>query len=401
MSFSSRLSIVAGGFLLGLLLPVARPVAFGSEPDSKSLSDSESALLKRVVNNWRVVYSQIKSFYFCWASQWTRKNSTAPFSKTRTELWMDDLRYRTIEWRARRQRAADSKPTSTEHETFEKSSEVAFDGPTTYQLSEFGASRIVNGEELHPWQRAERFPVLLAYRALARWPRSRVLSQNAIIGKTHCVKLERRSGSTVETLWLDPARNDLIVAWANRSDPANDTFLTIEYDHDAKVGWVPTRWTSTSPKGPTISSTVTRFRINENIPADALTLKFPPGTTVLDFHGLERYVVAKDGSKTDITKCDSADALRIYDALEQTAEFNIDEQPLRDVLDFIAQRYQIKMAIDAEAVRQRQIDPSTEVKMRYSGIKLKSLLNILLEQSRKPLTYEVRQGVLTVIPAKK
>ena len=93
--------------------------------------------------------------------------------------------------------------------------------------------------------------------------------------------------------------------------------------------------------------------------------------------------------------------LKIREALEQVVEFAVDEEPLRDALDFIAQRYQIKVVFDAQAIRQKLIDPSIAVKMPYSGIKLKSLMNILLEQSRKPLTYHVGQGVLTVIPAKK
>jgi hypothetical protein len=410
MPVSPRMSIVATFCLLGLLLSAASVNASGSEPESKSPSDNESAILKRVLDNWRARESRIKSFYLCWNSQWTMNKSTAPYGKTRTEFWMyGDLRYRTIKSNVRRRRATGSNPANTEQETFEESSEVAFDGATTRELlGRQAEGRILNGEDLSPWQRGERFPVLLTYRPLIWRPRLRVVSQNAIIGKSHCVKLERREDSSVETFWVDTARGDLVVAWEKTSSRPYDRFLTIDYDHDSKYGWVPARWTCTyqapptyHPEGMTSSSTVTRFTINERIPADMLTLKFPPGTTVLDFHGLERHVVAKDGSKRDITKCDSADTLKIYEALEQEVEFAIEEEPLRDALDFIAQRYQIKVAIDANAVRQRQIDPSIEVKMRYSGIKLKSLLNILLEQSRKPLTYAIRQGVLTVLPAGK
>jgi hypothetical protein len=409
MSFVPRMPIVAACCWLGLALSATVNTS-GSDLESKPSGDNDSAIPKRVLDNWRARESRIKSFYLCWDSQWTMKNFPGTPGNTRTELWMDgDLPYRTIKWNVPPRRATGSKPAKTEQETLVESSEVAFDGATTRELLGWQAEgRVLNGEDLYSWQRGERFPVLLAYRPLTWRPRLRVVSQNAIIGKTHCVKLERREDSSVETFWVDTARGDLVVAWEKKPSRPYDRFLTIEYDHDSKYGWVPARWTCTyqapptyHPEGMTSSSTVTRFTINERIPADMLTLKFPPGTTVLDFHGLERYVVAKDGSKRDITKCDSADTLKIYEALEQAVEFTISEEPLRDALDFIAQRYQIKIAIDAQAERQKRIDPSIEVKTPYNGIKLKSVLNILLEQSRKPLTYEVRQGVLTVIPAKK
>ena len=40
---------------------------------------------------------------------------------------------------------------------------------------------------------------------------------------------------------------------------------------------------------------------------------------------------------------------RISEALDQTVEFDIDPEPLKDAIDFIAQRYQIPIILDAKA----------------------------------------------------
>jgi hypothetical protein len=91
----------------------------------------------------------------------------------------------------------------------------------------------------------------------------------------------------------------------------------------------------------------------------------------------------------------------IYDSLNETTDFIVDPEPLKDALEFIAQRYHIRTAIDDRAVRQGLIEPAAVVQTQKHGIKLKELLEILLKQSSKPLRYEIRNDVVTVISARK
>ena len=284
-----------------------------------------------------------------------------------------------------------------------------FDGSTSRQLSLDGQSAVVrsddDGNQLNG---IAVFPLLLALRPLSR---------GGVARASQPLRAHRQRDHRQQTLSQDRAariqfcRHILARSRSRRCDrplgaraPRKaEASVSIEYQRDKTHGWVPALFSQTNSAngyGFTSENTVTSFTFNARFPDETFTLTFPPGTTVVDWTQLEKYVVAQDGSKTDLPD-DSPGTLKIREALEQTVEFNIDEQPLRDVLDFIAQRYQIKVVFDAQAIRQGLIDPTIAVKMPYSGIKLKSLMNILFEQWRNSLTYHVGQGVLTVIPAKK
>jgi hypothetical protein len=392
--------------LFGLLLLAAWPGATASEPATKATTDSDSAVLKRIFDNWRGRQLRIKTLYFAWNIQWTPKGSTVPVIARRMELWMDeDLRYRTVEW-WNRQKEMDTKPNPSQQSEFQKLFEVAFDGHTSYRLDLLTNppdGNVQSPTGPHPWNECGRFPILLAYRPLSHnSAHFRVLNQNGIVGKTHCVKLQYRSGSSVENIWVDPAREDLVVAWEDGSGRNPATFLTIEYDRHATDGWIPARWTNVwNRPRETTSSTVTKFALNESIPQDTFTVKFPPGTTILDKTVLEKYVVAKDGSKSNVLKLDSPKSLKIYETLGRYVEFLLDPQPLKDALDFIATRYRIKVTFDAQAVHDGAIDPNVEVQSSDTGLKLSALLQSLLQQSAKPLTYHVRKGELIITSARK
>jgi len=251
------------------------------------------------------------------------------------------------------------------------------------------------------------FPLMLALRSYSRggiersskqW---RVISENAILDNKHCVKIQFEQSGIVETYWIDSAREDVIVGWEQRQSRSQSSFVSIQYRHDEKNGWLPSRWTETRHSNwgkQSSENTVTQFSINEKFPKETFTLAFPPGTTVVDRKLVEKYVVAKDGSKVDVLKFDSPGSLRIHETLESQVDFSIDPEPLKNALEFIASRYQIEVVIDPQAVKRGLIDPSIDVKLAAPGIKLRSTLNLLLEQSRKPLGFEVRKGTLVIIP---
>jgi hypothetical protein len=93
MSHSSRLSIVAGSILLGLVLPVGRVDALGSQPESKGLSDNALALRRRILAHWRARQEQSNSFHYAWDARVTfPKAMNRPVREVHRELWMDGRR---------------------------------------------------------------------------------------------------------------------------------------------------------------------------------------------------------------------------------------------------------------------------------------------------------------------
>jgi hypothetical protein len=92
---------------------------------------------------------------------------------------------------------------------------------------------------------------------------------------------------------------------------------------------------------------------------------------------------------------------RIEAALDSLVEFTIDPQPLKEAIDFIAQRYHIPILLDAKSLEDASIDTSTEVKLPYSGMKLRNMLKLLLEQLPQPLGFEIQDGVLSITTIEK
>ena len=69
---------------------------------------------------------------------------------------------------------------------------------------------------------------------------------------------------------------------------------------------------------------------------------------------------------------------RIEDTLEKPAECDFQDQPLTDVVAFLAEYASIKMVIDVEALTEEGIATDMPVTRKLSGLKLRSLLNLIL-----------------------
>jgi hypothetical protein len=83
-------------------------------------------------------------------------------------------------------------------------------------------------------------------------------------------------------------------------------------------------------------------------------------------------------------------ARKVRESLEQPVDFNVEPQSLKDALDFIAARYQIKIEIDPV------VDELVKVRGNYPGIKLRSLLSILLEQCPGELAFKIDHDALKI-----
>jgi hypothetical protein len=92
---------------------------------------------------------------------------------------------------------------------------------------------------------------------------------------------------------------------------------------------------------------------------------------------------------------------KIEAALDSTVDFTFEPQPLKDAVDFVAQRYRMPIIMDAKALEDASIDTSTEVKLNVQGLKLRQALVLLFQQMAQPLGYEIRDGVLWVTTIEK
>ncbi len=86
----------------------------------------------------------------------------------------------------------------------------------------------------------------------------------------------------------------------------------------------------------------------------------------------------------------------ISEALDQSVDFDVQPQSLKDALDFIAARYQIPIVTDTKALEDANVDLSTEVKGNFPGVKLRNLFKLLLEQMSSPITYVIEDEVLKI-----
>ena len=222
----------------------------------------QSALINRVIDHLRVREERIESLHVTWESR----------SQPRVDLWIEG----TARYRVDLRSAPD-----------DAVRRQAFDGETTrfYDATERRGD-ITAGDPGPVGVRL--FPIWLLVKPLSRYglepspAKWQVVGEKAIIDNLHCVKLQTTHQRRRETIWIDPARDDLIVAWELHRR-RSDTLVTIGYRRDKKLGWVPERWTETTPGRSRATETkIVDYSINESAPRELFAPPFPPETTVLD-----------------------------------------------------------------------------------------------------------------------
>jgi Thioredoxin-like len=140
-------------------------------------------------------------------------------------------------------------------------------------------------------------PLRLAFRPLHsmlgwRADRCRLVSENAVVGRTRCVELRIDDTSASERCFVDPNRDYAIVMWQKSSRSLPLISVTIDYLNDKVHGWVPTRWTWLLPGlnlpgrvhdlTATAEAVVTTYAINERAAADTFAPAFGPPIRVFD-----------------------------------------------------------------------------------------------------------------------
>jgi hypothetical protein len=174
---------------------------------------------------------------------------------------------------------------------------------------------------IHPTKEQSDFgsrqftPLLLTYRTLHPWlpwrvEDCRLITENAIIDGVRYVKIEQtvkdNGVRTVDTCWVDPRRDDVVVAWERRPNggPSHPTWHgSCEYQKDPTFGWVPHHWRVAFGADTYLicESTVTAYDLNQPVPPQKFDPHFPAGTYVTDAARREWYFVQPDGSKRLLT----------------------------------------------------------------------------------------------------
>jgi hypothetical protein len=375
--------------------------------------------LERILANWKAREERTRSLYFAWERRTFFGEAADLRSKVKAFSKRADARSRVIEfsfWAEGPDRCRfDSTPLASPQPAatpFAVKTHSVMNGATELSVEDPG-----NAAELpvcHVWKRGGRWrqiastQIRLTIRPLdafveGQQSQFRVVTESALVAGLRCVELQNAKDNDrwIERCWVDPARDDVIVAYElqfhpkDQDRPKDARTISIQYRRDPVHGWVPAAWTSQQP-GELSEDRVTKYAINEPIPAETFSLKLAPGTLV--FEAREQYRVAKDGSKSEVVKIDSLASLRILEALASKTDFRIQPQSLKDAVDFIGARYQIPILLNQKEFAEAGIDLSSEVQFPRTGIALADLLKSLLAQEQKPACFCIEDEVLKISP---
>ncbi|MCI0380492.1 MAG: hypothetical protein L0215_23140 [Gemmataceae bacterium] len=207
---------------------------------------------------------------------------------------------------------------STKTNRYEPMSYLAvFDGETCKVLRKYDKNAakpwpqaVIREEKQHVDATvAELQPILMTCRSMTAgmraWdPEDFILSQQTgVINKKVCLELNRRLAfANLETkLWVDPARDFVIVRVLTLNNNVIWYKIDVEYDQSAEMVWVPKEWevTFNNPKGNverTHKSRVTEYSINPTGASPHFDIDFPLGTAVINAKDNSQYIIRPDGS---------------------------------------------------------------------------------------------------------
>jgi|GEM_PF-3170199 len=84
----------------------------------------------------------------------------------------------------------------------------------------------------------------------------------------------------------------------------------------------------------------------------------------------------------------------IHAALYQKTDIEFVEMPLKDAIEFLAEKHGIPIVLDAKSLEEASVNIDTPVTKRLKGLTLRSTLNLVLDELE--LTYAVQNGVLMI-----
>jgi hypothetical protein len=323
-----RRAVVVGlAFLVEVAALCWLPMVGADDRGGDPQAAAELAVRKRILANWQARQDRIKSFYVAWKPgpndrppKWSKAGLAGAH-----RLWVaGDGCFR---WEF-------PSFTFSQPVVFCDTAE-AFDGKSLRSLwiprnvgnpdgtlASLPAGRFPMGVSLTVKglaQRRQKRPEcaeMLAFRPLqspwADWTleKSRVTSQNAVVGRGHYVRIQKsdaESGIT-EARWVDPQRGDLVIHFEREYPTGSEEWTSLEYKQDPRHGWVPTGWqgetrdinklgTRRGARSLMAEAVVTEYRINEDISLGKFQMQFPAGAIVHDRDSERDYFVRRDGSQ--------------------------------------------------------------------------------------------------------
>jgi len=390
------------------------PPATSGKSTTTTKATAAPKTLERILANWKAREERTRSIYFSWESRRFVGQAADDRTKGKASLQQAERSSQFTLWaerpyRFRLDRAplAASAPTAT---SFVGKTRSVTSGLTELNVQEPGNTSGLPVATVSA--RSDQSPLATATPGLtfafhpedalvnSRSRKFRVVSEDALVNGLHCVEIQKSNdrGNVIEKCWVDPARDDVVVAYEHWFPPQQRRSTTsIEYQQDRVHGWVPARWTDSSA-GERREETVTNYAINKPIPAETFSLKLAPGTLVFDQRTREQYRVAKDGSKSDVVKAGSLANLRILEALESKSDFRIQPQTLKEAVDFIAARYSIPILLNQKEFAEAGIDLASEVQFPREGMAVADVLKSVLGQAQKPAGFRIEDEVLKISP---
>ena len=195
----------------------------------------------------------------------------------------------------------------------------------------------VGGEnEIREFDHLECDPLYLAFRPChpllgSKDAPLKIVKRNAIVDGIPCLELTRRVGESIQSCWVDPSRDDLVVQSERRHPRLGLWRVTITHRFSPQVGWIPDRWTLHRPwsDDDKVLCEATTCILNERLPADVFRIDFPPGTLVFDLKTRKQSVIAADGSQIGAPSFESVSSPAFRKALDAVEPFTIAPEPIQ------------------------------------------------------------------------
>jgi hypothetical protein len=93
---------------------------------------------------------------------------------------------------------------------------------------------------------------------------------------------------------------------------------------------------------------------------------------------------------------DTGRTAQIEAALEETVDFKIEPQSLRDALDLLAAKFRIPIVADKRTFGDADVNLLQEVKLNVQCLTLQDTLDLLLSSQTVPLSFEIRDRTLLI-----
>jgi len=285
----------------------------GDAPETTSPKDAK--ILNRIIANWNARSERARSAHLKFDYSSTILKAPGGIRRSQTsnqcEVWLDgNERVSAISYASLNGATGQSMLKFRRWTDDGKVQSVRFFNDPNRRIDGFvAAGRLMS-------MRAQRFlgqemeAVWLAFRAVhsplsCRPDQFRLVTENAIVDGTHYTKIERTikepAYERLESFWVDPLRDDVIVHWEMQPAPAWRQYQwrgSITYQKDASQGWIPSRWKteSTGPYDVLIECVVVKSTFNEKFPPSTFVPEFPPGSVVDDQLAGKRYRIESNGT---------------------------------------------------------------------------------------------------------